>query len=54
MRDLLGIGLAAFIAYAVLSAAAVAWDAEAAAREAIDRCLAFGGTPSQCVGMVQP
>jgi len=43
----------AFLLYAVLSLAANAWDAESATREAVDRCLAFGGTVTTCTE-VQP
>jgi len=53
MKDALLLAFVAFVMYAVMSVAAEAWDAEAAAREALDRCLYMGGTPSQCME-VQP
>lgn len=44
-------GLAAILlALAVLTAAAGAWDAEAAARSETDRCLAAGGSIVECGG----
>ena len=45
--------LAAFLWYAVMSTAATVWDEDMAARETLDRCLAFGGTPSQCEEMTR-
>lgn len=53
MKDAALLALVAFVIYAVMAMAAEAWDAEAAAREAMDRCLYMGGTPSQCME-VQP
>lgn len=38
----------AVMAWVVLSLFATAWDAESSAREALDRCLSFGGTVAQC------
>jgi 3-mercaptopyruvate sulfurtransferase SseA len=34
---------------AVLDGGLRAWDQEAAAREAVDRCLFAGGTPADCL-----
>lgn len=48
MRGLASAVFLGFLLYAVLSLFATAWDAESAAREALDRCLAFGGTVAQC------
>ena len=53
MKTLVMIAFLAFLYYALISLSLTAWDAEMDQREAIDRCLAFGGSPTTCME-VQP
>lgn len=49
MRDLLGLAFVGVIVSMLMSMCAIVADADAARRDAVDSCLAFGGTVSQCV-----
>lgn len=49
MKTLLLALLAALLWVAVLARGMTAWDAEAAARDTIDNCLAAGNSPAACL-----
>ena len=49
MKTLALLFLALGLLVAVVDGGLMAWDEEAAAREAVDRCLFAGGIPATCL-----